>query len=171
MDNFAKAIDKWHKKKYNIGNGKKNNRIAYYRMYNINVTEKDKIKPASSSVKKVSYKLGNVKLQNGSTTSSSEKSGNVNLTQTGIYKESNFVNVTSLCEGDIKLMSSDDLSQDQLKGVSDWKNNIDYENDDGLLKFIRVIVMFMISNITVVLSSVISDSSPPITPAMPVALV
>lgn len=131
------------KKKYKIGNGDKDNRIAYFRMYNINVTEKDKIKPASNEVKKVSYKLGNVKLQNGKTTSSSKSSGNVSLSQTGFYEESHFTNVESLSEVDIELKKGEDLSKDQLKSITDWKNNIDYENEDSILKFIRVVVMFM----------------------------
>ena len=34
----------------------------------------------------------------------------------------------------------EDLSQDQLKGVSDWKNNIDYIHGGGIIKYIRIFV-------------------------------
>lgn len=49
----------------------------------------------------------------------------------------------SLDDSITEFIKDEDLSKDQLKSVSDWKNNIDYENDDVLLKFIRVIVMFL----------------------------
>ena len=49
----------------------------------------------------------------------------------------------SLDESVREFIEREDLTKDQIKGVSDWKNNIDYENDDTLLKFIRVIVMFL----------------------------
>lgn len=49
----------------------------------------------------------------------------------------------SLADSALEFSDVNDLSQDQLKGVADWKNNIDYKNDDIVLKFIRTIVMFL----------------------------
>lgn len=65
------------------------------------------------------------------------------LAAAGIWSESQFNLFCDLTDETIQFPERDCLSQDQLKGVTDWKNNIDYENEDGILKFIRVVVMFM----------------------------
>ena len=135
--------------KYNIGTGKGKNRIAYYRMYNKTVA--DAPKPANNECKKKSYKLSisgvakNTSKGSSVDTTKASKDG-ISFSNAGLYAESEFIKdncLVGLEEQNIEFTSDDNLSKDQLKGVSDWKNNIDYENDDGLLKFIRVIVMFM----------------------------
>lgn len=48
--------------------------------------------------------------------------------------------IYQLSEDSIPLSYIEDLSQDQLKGVSDWKNNIDYIHGGGIIKYIRIFV-------------------------------
>ena len=48
-----------------------------------------------------------------------------------------------LNEGEVEMPVLDDLSNDQLKGVSDWKNNIDYIHGGGIIKYIRILVSFV----------------------------
>lgn len=89
----------------------------------------------------------------GSSGSSTNKSKDVDkkaaqtiangLVNAGLWSEEEFDLYCSLTEVDLEFPERDNLSKDQLKGVSDWKNNIDYENEDGILKFIRVVVMLM----------------------------
>lgn len=45
-----------------------------------------------------------------------------------------------LSDDSVPLMESGDLSNDQLKGVVDWKNNIDYIHGGGVIKYIRIFV-------------------------------
>ena len=42
-----------------------------------------------------------------------------------------------------KFMDEEGLSEAQKRGVTSWKNNIEYEEDDGIIKFLRIIVMVM----------------------------
>lgn len=48
---------------------------------------------------------------------------------------------TSLSESALQFPCKDDLSKEQLRGISDWKNNIDYENEDSIIKYLRIFVM------------------------------
>lgn len=120
--------------KYNIGSKDDENRIAYYRLYNSNV--ETGITPVSNDVKSVSYKLGNVTLANGK-----KSTAGIDLAQTGKFAEGYFINVDSLLEVDLPFSSRDDLDEDQLVGVVDWKNNIDYGKEDSIIKYIRIFVM------------------------------
>lgn len=63
------------------------------------------------------------------------------LASAGIWDEKQFTGFSQLVEEELKFPERDSLSDDQLKGVVDWKNNIDYENDDGFIKYLRVFVM------------------------------
>lgn len=134
-------------KKYNIGTGKKNVQIAYYRMYNKKISDAPKV--ATSDCKKKSYKLSisGIKSTSSNGVTSTDKSkastDGISFANTGMYSESEFIDNLCLVEEDLDFSNSDDLSKDQLKSITDWKNNIDYENEDGILKFIRVVVMFM----------------------------
>lgn len=48
-----------------------------------------------------------------------------------------------LSDDSVPLVESGDLSDDQLKGVVDWKNNIDYIHGGGVLKYIRIFVVLV----------------------------
>lgn len=48
---------------------------------------------------------------------------------------------TSLTETALKYPDRDELSDSELKGVSDWKSNIDYGSEDGFIKYLRIGVM------------------------------
>lgn len=63
------------------------------------------------------------------------------LALSGIWSEKEFVNFCGLTETVLEFPNRDDLSDEQIKGVVDWKNNIDYENDDGFIRYLRVFVM------------------------------
>lgn len=134
-DSFSKF-----KKYFNIGSEDGQNRLAYYRIYNIDVTQKDKIKPVSDEVKKLSYKLGDVKLADGSSTSKDKNA--VNIKQTGKYQESHFVEVPMLLETKMALLKEEELSAREIKGVDDWRKNVEFEEGNKPIKYIRVFVMF-----------------------------
>lgn len=51
--------------------------------------------------------------------------------------------VYQLVETAIEFQSREDLSKEQLKGVVDWKNNIEYENEDYFIKYLRIFVMLL----------------------------
>lgn len=93
------------------------------------------IKPVNSNG---TNKLSSTKDSNGNDTS------NI-VVQNGTYGIIDPASGTfqSLDDSITEFMREEDLSKDQLKSIADWKNNIDYENDDGVLKFIRVVVMLL----------------------------
>lgn len=93
------------------------------------------IKPVDSSG---TNKISSTKDSNGNDTS------NI-VVQNGTYGIIDPASGTfqSLDDSITEFMREEDLSKDQLKSIADWKNNIDYENNDVLLKFIRVIVIFL----------------------------
>lgn len=63
------------------------------------------------------------------------------LALSGFWDEARFASFSELVETPLTFPDKDQLSKDQLKGVTDWKNNIEYEEDDGLIKWLRVIIM------------------------------
>lgn len=79
----------------------------------------------------------------GSTSTSDEDTQELTkvLVQRGIWGEDKFITFNSLTETPLEFPSRDDLSKDQLEGISDWKNNIDYESEDGVIKYLRIFVM------------------------------
>lgn len=127
-------------KHFNLGSGDNQNRIAYYRIYNVKVGSN--FKPVSNDVKSVSYKLGNVKITSSGSGGKSTVSEGVNLKQTGKYVESDFVNVDYLIESDIELPDQENITDKQLKDVIEWKKNVEYEKEDVIIKFLRTVVMF-----------------------------
>lgn len=50
--------------------------------------------------------------------------------------------IYELTETAVELPDRESLKKDQLKGVTDWKNNIDYENSNKLIGIVRVLVSF-----------------------------
>lgn len=63
------------------------------------------------------------------------------LVLNGVWGEKKFADFSQLVEQPITFPDKDDLSKEQLKGVTDWKNNIKYESEDNVIKYIRVFVM------------------------------
>lgn len=51
--------------------------------------------------------------------------------------------IYQLSEETVEMPVLDDLSNDQLKGVADWKNNIDYIHGGGIIKYVRIFVSFV----------------------------
>lgn len=64
-----------------------------------------------------------------------------NLTSKKIWHEGEFASFSELVEKPLFFATREDLSQENLKGVIDWKNNIEYESEDNVIKYIRVFVM------------------------------
>lgn len=60
----------------------------------------------------------------------------------GIWEEKEFVDFCNLTETPLTFPDRDSLSDSQLKGVVDWRNNVKYKSEDGLIKYIRVFIMF-----------------------------
>lgn len=127
-------------KHFNIGSGKNQNRLAYYRIYDIDCTETKKIKPASDDVKKLSYKLGDVTLADGNVNDKDDKN-TVSLKQTGFYSETHYVELNNLNEKKITFLDPNKLGKDQTRGINDWKENVDLEEDSKIYSFARVLVM------------------------------
>lgn len=128
--------------KFNIGNADDKNKIAYYRMYNKYIDDPPQV--ANDACKEASFKLdvvGGSGGSSGSSGSDSSSSEGISFGNLGKYAESEFVPNNCLTEAELKYPTKDDLSEDQLKGVVDWKDNIDYESEDSLVKYLRVFVM------------------------------
>lgn len=121
---------------YNMGSGDDQNRIAYYRIYNLKAS--DSFTPASEGVKPVSYSLGNVKLANGTTTSMSD---GITFEQTGRFMESEYVNVANLTEIELNMPDIGSLNEEELMGVKDWKNNVEYSKENAIIRFMRKTVV------------------------------
>lgn len=79
----------------------------------------------------------------GSASSSSGSSQNIAdfLVGKGVWDEARFLDFSQLSETALTFPSRDSLDDDQLKGVVDWRNNIEYENEDGFIKYLRIAVM------------------------------
>lgn len=122
--------------KFNLGKGSDTNKIAYYRIYNKYINAPPIV--SNDACKESSYKLSVM----GTNTTGNATSG-VSFANLGKFAESAFVSNNCLTETDLKMPTVDDLSDDQLKGVVDWKNNIDYENDDGYIRYLRIFVMLV----------------------------
>lgn len=65
------------------------------------------------------------------------------LVNAGIWGEDEFVSFSQLVEYPLSMPTRDDLSKEQLEGVVDWKNNIDSQKDNFIIRAIRVAVVFL----------------------------
>lgn len=63
------------------------------------------------------------------------------LVACGIWGEDEFVKFSELAETKLTYPDRSKLNDSQLKGVVDWRNNIEYGNEDGIIKYLRVGVM------------------------------
>ena len=132
-------------KHFNLGSGDNQNRIAYYRIYNVKAVDGN-FKPVNDSVKSVSYKLGNVEITKsgkGSSGSKSTVSEGVNIQQTGLYAESHFVDVPEIVESDLTLVNRGDVDSHTLKEIVNWRDNGRFEDRNVIIQFANSLVLLM----------------------------
>lgn len=84
---------------------------------------------------------GEVKAKSSGTNSSQQIADA--LVQEGVWGEEQFVKFKSLTEDVLEMPDVSNLTDDELKGIVDWKNNIEYTDKDKGIHFLRVAVMLL----------------------------
>lgn len=133
-DGSYKEYTKKFREKFNLGTGADQNKIAYYRMYNKKIL--DPPEPVNEAVKKVSYKLGDVSIQGGG---SSSTGGTSQVAGAGLFAETHFVSWKEASDPPYEIPSLFDLPKEQdIADVEIWKQDLEHSNKDTfLVKFGR----------------------------------
>lgn len=115
-------------KKFNLGTGEDTNKIAYYRMYNRNIS--DPPEPVSDDVKGVSYKLGEVDIQGGNKNDKTDIGG---VVSTGLFAETDFVKWKSSETENIEFPFMEWMKNEDISDVENWKADLEKKNDESIL--------------------------------------